>query len=222
MDKANEPDPVAAANSAVTAAQQILDELIAQRGAVTVREKQLTGERAKIAFAAHGAGNAKAKTRLSTIHREFAEIGSEIAGFDAAIEEAKARLAAAKLRVGQEIERQRAREAIARGEAVQAAAAGCDTALRQFLQAYDALDRACAAACGITSRPSRQVVRVAAKRALIAALTARRLDFDTELLAPNERHTFAEIAQAWHNSITAWAAQRLAEPGQPPEEEQAA
>ena len=219
MDKVNEPDPVATANAGVVAAEKTVTELIAQRGAVAAREERLTAERAKIAFAAHGVGNSKAKTRLSSIHRELAEIGSEIAGFDAAVEEAQVRLAAAKSKVGQEIERQRAREAIVHGEKMQAAAAGCDAALRQFLQAYDALDRACAAACGITSRPSRQTVRVASKGALITAMTPRRLDFDTELLPGNERQSFSELAAAWHNSITAWASQRLAEPKHPPQEE---
>src|SRR5207249_138121 len=110
------PDPITVANAAVTAAQQTLNELIGQRSAVTAREEQLTAERAKIAFAAHGSGNTTAKSRLSTIHRELAEIGSEIAGFDAAIDEGRTHLAAAKQKAGHEVERRRCREALDRLE----------------------------------------------------------------------------------------------------------
>jgi hypothetical protein len=222
MDSAVEPaiDPVEQATAQVREAEHVVAELIAQHAAVTGREQRLTAERSKIAYSAHGRGNSKAAARLSAIHRELAEIGSEVSSFTAAIDEAKVRLGAAKQSVAREIERRRAREAVLRAEEMQAAAAGCDDALRLFLTHYDALDRACAAACGITGRPSQQSVRVPAKRSLAAALLSHHRVFDTEVLSPPNRHTSAEIALAYRTSIEAWAAQRLAVPER--EEEQAA
>jgi hypothetical protein len=99
MNKAIEPDPVAAANAAVTAAEKTLTELLAQRDAVTAREQQLAAEQAKIAYSAHGRGNRKAKDRLSVITRELFEITSDLACIGDAIGEPEARLAAAKQRV---------------------------------------------------------------------------------------------------------------------------
>jgi len=106
MDKPD-LDPVAAANAAVNAAQKTLSELIGQRDAVTAREQQLSAERGKIAFAAHGDCNTKAKTRLAAIHRELPEIGSEVASFDAAIDEAQTRVASAQQQHRREVERER-------------------------------------------------------------------------------------------------------------------
>jgi chromosome segregation ATPase len=200
MDKA-ELDPVAAANAAVTVVQQTLEELIAQRGAVTGREERLTAERAKIAFAAHGAGNSKAKTRLAAIHRELAEIGSEIGGFDAAIEEAEARLAAAKSRVGQEIERRRCQEALDHLETLLQHAHGADAALRQYVAAITAVDKLAERICAVARHPGRTLVIGAIRRSLSSELTAVHALTEIPLCDPVHRHPLSYWASAWSASL---------------------
>jgi hypothetical protein len=203
MDKQIEPltDRVAVANAAVTAAQQTLNELIAQRGAVAGREERLTSERAKIAFAAHGAGNSRTKTRLSTIHRELAEIVSEIAGFDAAIEEAQARLAAAKDRVGQEIERRRCQEALDHLETLLQHAHGADGALKAYREAIVAVDKAAERINAVARHPGRTLVVGAIRRSLSSQLTPVHAITEIPLIEPIHRHPLSWWAEAWAASV---------------------
>jgi len=221
MDKAK-PDPVAAANSAVNAAQQTLNTLIEQRDAVTAREQQLSTERGKIAFAAHGDGNTKAKTRLAAIHRELAEIGSELSSYDAAVEEAQSRHAAAQEAARREVERERAKEALDHLETLLQHAHGADAALRQYLTAIVAVDQCAQRVCAIASRPSRDIVCAALKRSLLSALTAHRQTFELPLLPPNERKPLAEWAESWATAVRGTLKQRIAEPERLPEQPEAA
>jgi hypothetical protein len=224
MDKA-EPviNPVDQATAQVREAERVLAELVAQHAAVTGRERRLTAERSKIAFAAHGVGNAKAKARLSAIHRELAEIGSEVSSFTAAIDEAKARLAAAKQSVVREIERRRCAEAMTGLDELLGHAHGIDSLLRQYVAAVTALDQCAQRVSAVAGRPDRSLVRVALNRSLSAALTTHRGIFENiPLLQPSERHPLAHWAEAWASSIRATLAQRIAEPEPPRDTEEAA
>jgi hypothetical protein len=224
MDKA-EPviDPVEQATAQVGEAERVVAELIALHAAVTSREQLLTAERNKIAFAAHGSKNAKAKTRLSEIHRELAEIGSEVAGFTAAIDEAKARLAAAKQKVAHEIEKRRCGEAITAVDELVGHAHGIDSLLRQYVAEITAFDQCAQRVCAVAGRPDRSLVRVALNRSLSSALTAHRAIFESiPLLPPRERHPLSHWADAWAASIRATLSQRIAEPEPQRDTEEAA
>jgi hypothetical protein len=224
MDKA-EPviDPVEYATAQVREAERMVAELIAQHAAVTAREQRLSAERSKIAFAAHGSKNVKAKTRLSEIHRELAEIGSNIASLDAAVNEAKARLAAAKQRVAHEVEKRRCAEAMTGLDELVGRAHGIDSLLRQYVAEITALDQCAQRVCAVAGRPDRSLVRVALNRSLSAALTAHRGIFENiPLLPPRERHPIAWWTKQWAASIKATLAQRIAEPEPPRDTEEAA
>ena len=195
--------------------------MIEQRDAVTAREQQLSAERGKIAFAAHGDGNSKAKTRLAAIHRDLAEIGSEIASFDAAIGEADVRLASAKERYQRSVERERAKEALDYLDHLLSHAHGADAALRQYLTAIVAVDQCAQRVCAIASRPSRDIVCAALKRSLLSALTAHRQTFELPLLPPNERKPLAEWAESWATAVRGTLKQRIAEPERQPEQPEA-
>jgi DNA repair exonuclease SbcCD ATPase subunit len=224
MDKA-EPviDPVEQATAQVREAERDLAELIAQHVAVTGREQRLTAERSKIAFAAHGSKNAKAKTRLSEIHRELAEIGSEVSSFTAAIDEARSRLGKAKQEVAREIEKRRCGEALSALDELLGHAHGIDSLLRQYVAEIATLDQCAQRVCAVAGRPDRSLLRVALNRSLSAALTAHRGIFENmPLLPPRERHPLSHWADAWAASIRATLAQRIAEPEAPRDSEEAA
>jgi hypothetical protein len=224
MDKAETViDPVEQATAQVREAERVVAELIAQHAAVTGREQRLTAERSKIAFAAHGSKNAKAKTRLSAITRELFDIGSDIASLDAAMNEARARLAAAKQKAAHEVEKRRCGEAIADLDELLGHAHGIDSLLRQYAAEITVLDQCAQRVSAVAGRPDRSLVRVALNRSLSAALTAHRGIFENiPLLPPRERHPLSHWADAWAVSIRAALAQRIAEPEPPRDTEEAA
>lgn len=204
-------DAITAADAAVNAAQQTFDDLVTQRDAVTVREQQLIAERAKISFAAHGTGNAKSKTCLSTIHRELAEIGSEIASLDAAADEAKVRLSRAQEAARRAVERERAREALDYLDQLLGHAYGADAALRRYIEAITALDHCAQRVCSVASRPGRDIVQSALKRSLYAALAGHARIYELPLLSPKERQPLARWAESWAAAIKSTLAQLVAQ-----------
>jgi hypothetical protein len=195
MNRSNS-DPVDAAKSAVTAAEKILTGLITARDGVASREKGLIKERAKLAFAGLGAGNVKAKTRLSEIHREITEIGSEVASYDAAIAEGEARLAAARNHVEREIDRRRCREALEHLDRLLQAAHGADSALRSYREAIVAVDKAAERVCAVARHPSRVIVVGAIRRSLSSELEPIRMITEIPLVDPVHRGPLSRWANA--------------------------
>jgi DNA repair exonuclease SbcCD ATPase subunit len=194
-------DPVSEAQSAVAAAERTLGELLAQRDAVASHGKGLAKERAKIAFAAHGTGNKQAKDRLAAIHREITEIGSEIASYDAAIEEAEARLATSRRHVEQETDRRRAREALEHLDRLLQHAHGADAALRAYREAIVAVDKAAEKVCAVARQPSRTIVLGAIRRSLSSELTSIHAITEIPLADPMHRHPLTYWANAWAASV---------------------
>jgi uncharacterized membrane protein YkoI len=216
-------DPLAAAKNAARVARETLDRLQNQKAVAERHNADLATERQRISFRAH-TDDKVARKRLSEIHREVAEHGSEMISLDAAIAEAQQRVTGAEADATHALEQQRAREALDLLEVLREHAAGCDSAVRSFLLSYDQLDRAAARLAGITNGPSRDQVRSWSKRALATALLGHRATFDfVDATPPSDRHSFAQGADAWALRIAGWAQQRL---GSPPlvetEEEEAA
>src|SRR5262249_34944898 len=60
---------------------------------------------------------------------------------------------------------------------------------------------------GALARPTQELIRTAARRALDAHLMFS--DLRGEFLAPGERRTFTELAAVWAAGVEAWAAPRL-------------
>src|SRR5262249_5121348 len=108
----------------------------------------------------------------------LAEIGSELASYDAAVEEAKSRLSVAQEAARREVEKQKAREALDYLDQLLSHAQGADAALRQYLTAIAAVDQCAQRVCAAAGHPSRDIVHGALKRSLLSALTAHRQTFE--------------------------------------------
>jgi hypothetical protein len=187
----------------VEQAEHVLNNLRAKRDALVAHGIELGGERAKLAFAAHAAGDAKAKKRLDEINRESALHDSELRSLDAAISEATARVAAAQAAEAREAERQTAtelRSAIAR---LREAAAAADTGLAQFIAAGDlmrtALDQIHDAGA---AHPNHQQLLTMGERAIRTAIAKTVWARCVERLPPNERISFAHSVDEWSKMLT--------------------
>jgi hypothetical protein len=199
---------VAEANAAVKAARQTLNHLRGQKLVSEARAADLTAERQRISFAAH-TDDPVARKRLSELHSEISEHGSEMASIEAAIVEAETRVKQAEAAAARALEHQRARETLAKVDDLACLAAGCDTALRNFLLAYDRFEKLAVTIGAVAGRPDRPIIRVLSQKALHTALFGHKDVFDTRHLAPAERLSFADAAAGWGRAVHFWCHQRL-------------
>jgi hypothetical protein len=168
---------VAEATKAVHQTRELHDHLLGQKLVAEIRKVEHVHTRKALAFSAL-TGDGSAKRRLDEVTAAEIAAGRDIENLNAAIATAVAKVNQAEAQLARAVERERAKEALSLTEQLGQHAAGFDIAVRQLLASYDALDRVCAALCAITGRPSRQSVRVAAKRCLLAGLTFDRGPFD--------------------------------------------
>lgn len=188
---------VVEANAAVKAARETLDHLRGRKLISEAKGADLGAERTQISFRGHGSGDPAALSRLSVIHREISEHGSEMASIEAAIAEAENRLAVHEAASARALEHQRARETLGKVDDLTCLAADCDTALRNFLLAYDRFEKLAVAIGAVAGRPDRPIIRVLSQKALHTALFGHKDVFDTRHLAPAERLSFADAAAGW-------------------------
>jgi hypothetical protein len=203
---------VAEADAAVKAARETLDHLRGRKLVSEAKAADLGSERNQISFRAHGSGDPAALSRLSEIHREISEHGSETASIEAAIAEAEKRLALHEAASARALEHQRARETLTKVDDLAYLAADCDTALRNFLLAYDRFEKLAAGIGAVAGRPDRPIIRVFSQKALHTALFGHKDVFDTRHLAPAERLSFADAAAGWGRAVRFWCHQRLGVP----------
>jgi hypothetical protein len=79
-----------------------------------------------------------------------------------------------------------------------------DALWRNSIEEYDALQAKLQQIVQLgVGRPTQQQVRVACQRALIAAFIGSPLQ--SQILAPNERHTMADLVNSWANAAKTWA-----------------
>jgi hypothetical protein len=193
----------------VEQAEHVLNNLRQKRDAVVARGVELGEEQAKLAFAAHAGGDAKAKKRLDEINRESALHDSELRSLDAAIGEAGARVQQARAASAAEKDKAAAlalRATVAEiGEAVRYADVHFGKAIDALNAVNGALDQIHASG---ESFPTNMQFAANAERALKTALMQLPRvwwrDFGQHL-APNERRTFtsfwAEMEKSLENRI---------------------
>jgi hypothetical protein len=209
---AEQPVPdeaLAEVKAAVKAAREILDHLRSRKLVSEAKAADLGSERNQISFRAHGSGDPAALSRLSVIHREISEHSSEVASIEAAIVEAETRVKQAEVAAARVLEQQKARETLTKVDDLAYLAADCDTALRNFLLAYDRFEKLAAAIGAVAGRPDRPIIRVLSQKALHTALFGHKDVFDTRHLAPAERLSFADAAASWGRAVRFWCNQRL-------------
>lgn len=217
---ADQPLPdeaLAESREAVKAARETLDHLRGRKLVSEAKAADLGSERNQISFRAHGSGDPAALSRLSIIHREISEHSSEMASIEAAIGEAETRVKQAEAAAARALEYQRAKETLTKVDDLGYLAADCDTALRNFLLAYDRFEKLAVAIGAVAGRPDRPIIRILSQKALASALFTHKDVFDTRHLAPNERLSFADAAAGWGRAVRFWCHQRLGRSIQPKE-----
>ena len=122
------PDTTA---QALVTAGKTLDDLERKRAAAEQRKAALAEERAALAYAAHGAGDPKARKRLAALTGEGRDIERELEDLGAAIVEARRRVAAAEQAAQAEAVRALERQVREAGALLAKEAAEVDARLRE-------------------------------------------------------------------------------------------
>jgi hypothetical protein len=184
-------------------AKTILPQLEAKLSAAKARQAEITRERNSIALAAH-MGSANDRTRLDGLNHDGAILAGEIEGLEAAIAQAKARIAEAEANAAAEVDRGKRREVVGLADEIRGHGERIDALWRNSIEEYDALQAKLQHIVQLgVGRPSLHQIRIATQRSLIAAFIGSPLQF--QILAPNERHTMADLVNSWANAAQTWA-----------------
>jgi hypothetical protein len=131
-----------------------------------------------------------------------------IEGIEAAITDAKSRIAHAKAAAAIEVEREKRQQVLRLCEEAGALAIKIDELWRQSIAEYLLLqDKLHEIAQSGLGRPSRHQVQSVCRRALTSAFIGSPLQL--ELLAKSERHSVAEVVASWTRSAKVWAHQAI-------------
>jgi hypothetical protein len=181
----------------------ILPQLEEKLSAASARQAEITRERNSIALAAH-MGSANDRARLDKLNQDGAILAGEIEGLDAAILQAKARIAEAEANAAAEIDHGKRREVVLLAEQIRGHGERIDALWRNSIEEFDALQAKLQQIVQLgVGRPTQQQVRVACQRALISAFIGSPLQI--EIIAPNARHTVTELVNSWANGAKTWA-----------------
>lgn len=196
-----------AITDAPAAARATLADLTAQRAAAVARQRELADEREALAYDA-ATGDGPARKALDSLTREAATAALTLENLDAAIAEARRRVAAAdeEARLGEL--RRKAAEAQAKLADMRAVGAEAGAALDAFA---DKLEEFYALADTVRrlgmGGPSRELARANVVRAVQTVLARVRLNSDT--IPPSERRSLADLVDAWAGAVNARIAQVL-------------
>jgi hypothetical protein len=189
-------------------AKTILPQLEEKLSAAKARQTEISRERAGIALAAH-MGSASDRARLDELNRQGAILAGEIEGLEAALAQAKARIAEAEANAAAEVDRGKRREVVQLADEIRYHAERIDALWRQSIAEYQQVEAKLAEIVQLgVGRPSRRQVQVACQRALIAAFIGTPLQF--QLLAPNARHSISDLVNSWASAAEAWTGRTAA------------
>jgi hypothetical protein len=186
-----------AAEAALTNAQAIVSDLQAKHAACVQRGTELADERSNVALAAH-TGDEQAAKRLEEIHVAIVRHGSELASLDAALRAAATKIEAAQATVVIERQRVDAFRLCAASRAFVFQMKKIGKTLDDLVNGlYDVEPiRQQLDALGVGPRYEQFVVL--GERPILLALADT--VFEGRIgrrLAPNERMTFTQLAEAW-------------------------
>jgi uncharacterized protein YukE len=197
-DLAKVEKAVAAAEATVASAQSVVADLEAKRGDSVRRGVDLADERSSIAFAAHTTSDEQANKRLQEIHLAISMHASELASLDAAIRAASNKVDTAKSALAVELQKVDAHKLRAASHAFTAHMKKLDRALDQLVNTlYDAEPiRQRLNALGVA--PSYAQFVALGERPILLALSDTIFEGRVgRVLAPSERITFTQLAEAW-------------------------
>jgi hypothetical protein len=189
---------VAAAEAAVTQAQEVVADLEAKRTAAVQHGTELADDRANVALAAH-TGDDKAAARLKEIHQAIAMHGSELASLDAALRAAGTKVEHAKASLAIELQKLDAVKLRTASKQFVAQLKKMDATLDAFVNClYDVepirqeLDR-------LGVGPTFTQFLALGERPILLALSDTIFEGRdlSRILAPGERITFTQLAEAW-------------------------
>lgn len=192
---------VTTAEAAVTQAQSVVSDLEAKRGDAVRRGTDLADERSSIAFQAHTTNDEKAAKRLQEIHQQIAVHASELASLDAAIRAAGEKVDAAKAAVAVEIQKLDALKLRAASRAFAAHMRKLDKALDDLVNSLYDIEPLRQQLDKLGVGPSYEQFVVLGERPMLLALADT--VFEGRIgrrLAPSERMTFTQLAEAWTRS----------------------
>jgi chromosome segregation ATPase len=188
-------------------ARKVLQDLEQKLADARARHDETQSEAKEIAFAAH-TGDDAAKKRLDRLHGDAAKISSEVLSLEAAIIEARRRVAEALAAESDDVARDKAERALALLEEFGKRGAELDEALGAFLDQYEKLKSDVRQLEALGYSPS--TYALIAKN--MQSAVATKLQF-TELrqafLAPHERRQFVDVIEGWGRSVRMRATARL-------------
>jgi hypothetical protein len=189
-------------------AKTILPQLEEKLSAAKARQAEITRERNSIALAAH-MGSANDRARLDKLNHDGAILAGEIEGLDAAILQAKARIAEAEANAAAEVDRGKRREVVGLADDIRGHGERIDALWRQSIAEYAELQTKLTEIVELgVGRPSLQQIRVACQRALISAFIGSPLQF--QIIAPTERHSVSDLVDSWARAAETWAGRTAA------------
>jgi hypothetical protein len=196
--KATEQKP-----SLAETAKLLLPQLEEKLSLARARQAEISRERATISLAAH-MGSASDRARLDELNHDGAILAGEIEALEAAIVQAKARIAEAEANAAAEVDRGKRREVVQLADEIRGHGERIDALWRNSIAEYDALQAKLQQMVQLgVGRPSLHQIRIASQRSLIAAFIGSPLQF--QIIAPNERHTMADLVNSWANAAKTWA-----------------
>ena len=189
--------------------EAIIRDLENKRREIVEKGIELTDERQRIAFSAH-TGDSKARKRLDEINSAMASHASEVAGIEAAIVEATARLDAAHCDAALAADREAAQKLSKELAVFEECASEMDAALEDFVNHAKLLEQTLITMNQLGAQsPSRAQLDSLGARALLTALQRTPWAREFSPLPPRERITFAALVEGWRASVRNNIAQRL-------------
>jgi hypothetical protein len=200
--------------TAVQAAEQVLNTLIAKRAALGDRLKVNSETRDKLSFAAFTEGNgSKAGKQLADLNTEAMRLGADVENLQSAIKEATRRLEAARQDEATAAERVRAQAAREKFGELAHALQGFSDAANALVPAKNKVRAALDALHPTGFGPSDRMVLRWSQRYLVAALQADRdLKVEDAMATADERRWLANTPAAWLGNLQANTARLLDEP----------
>jgi hypothetical protein len=190
--------------TALESALAIVADLEARRAAVVARQDKATEDRKAVAYDALAAGDQVSATKLQLINNSAMTAATDLASVDAALAEARRRVADAERSEALAAERDAMRAVLPITERVRARAALLDELLKSAADQTTAFlaDMAALRRAGF-GHPDPGLVATNVRLAGQAAVLGSALE--TERVRPSQRRAFAQLAEGWTAPIDAAA-----------------
>jgi hypothetical protein len=188
-------------------ARKVLQDLEQKLASQRARHDETQTEASAIAFAAHIDGG-EARKKLDKLHADAAKHGAEIMSLEAAIIEARRRLAEALAAESDDVARAKAEQALALLEEFGKRGQELDEALDAFLAKWEALKSDVHRLDALGYSPSTYAL-IAKNMQSAVATKFQFTELRQEFLAPHQRRQFVTVIEGWAFSVRMRATARL-------------